>query len=394
MTSRHATDGGRRGIAPWIIVTVIATVVVVAATVGYLLIVRSDDNESAAANCTSHVTLPVAAGPGALPAISEAATAFDATNPVARSACLTTRVSAVPDSSTASTPVEQWKQEPDLAPAMWVTDSEAELLAVEATDSGLTAGRDTEPIAFSPVVLAVRSADDAAAAAVSWADLPEQTGPDGSITLPDGRRVILALPDPSANRATSYALQSVVSAGSPTGVPVDAAAVSAAGAELAALGLQDPASRQSTTLDALRQLAAGNATFTAVPVVESDLIDFSATTPGLVAVAPAGAAVGDAVWPVPLTASWVTPTLKDAAARFAAYLRSPAGGAAFTASGLRLTDDAPAASSASGASKEPTSASGPSSEPTSASGAAGQTSIPDAGGEVADALATAINGSG
>jgi hypothetical protein len=385
MTSRHATDGGRRGIAPWIIYTVIALVVVVAATVAYVLIVRSDDTESAASNCTSQVSLPVAAAPGALEAITAAATAFDATHPVARSACVTTAVAAVPENSPAATPVEQWKQDAGQAPTMWVADSEAELLAVEATDSGLTAGRDTEPIAYSPVVLAVRNADAAAAAALSWSDLPGQTGPAGTVTLPDGRRLILALPDPSANRATSYALQSVVAAGGPAGAAVDAAAVAAAGAELTALGGQDPASRQSTTKDALRQLATGNATFTAVPVVESDLTTFSASTPGLVAIAPQGATIGDTIWPVPLTASWVTPTLKDAAARFAAYLRSPAGSAAFVDSGLQLSTTAPAASSQSGTATGSATAAGDSSSPAT---------LPDAGAEVANALATAIGATG
>ena len=45
----------------------------------------------------------------------------------------------------------------------------------------------------------------------------------------------------------------------------------------------------------LTQLAAGNAGFTAVPVVESDLAAFTATTPGLTAVSPTGGTVGDAV---------------------------------------------------------------------------------------------------
>ena len=211
---------------------------------------------------------------------------------------------------------------------MWVADSEAELLAVEATDSGLTAGRDTEPIATSPVVLAVRSADAAAAAALSWQDLPAQTGPDGTVQLAADRHVVLALPNPSTNRATSYALQSVLAADAGTAdpaQPVDTAAVTAAGGRSRRSRRRRAGRQPATTEEALTQLAAGSAPFTAVPVVESDLTRFSVSTPGLTAVSPQGNAVGDAIWPVSLTASWVTPTLEDAAARFAAYLRSPAG---------------------------------------------------------------------
>lgn len=387
MTSRHGSDGGRRGIAPWIVVTTVAVVVVVAATVGYLFIVRADDNESAAANCTSQVTLPIAAAPGAEAAIAAAATSFDATGPVARSACVTTAVSDLADGTTNTSPVEQWKQNPGAAPAMWVADSEAELLAVEATDSGLTAGRDTEPIATSPVVLAVRSADASAAAALSWRDLPMQTGPDGTVQLTADRQVILALPNPSTNRATSYALQSVLAAGvapAEADKPVDTATVTARSADLAELGAGGPAGQPATTEEALTQLAAGSATFTAVPVVESDLTKFSVSTPGLTAVSPQGGAVGDAIWPVALTAGWVTPTLEDAAARFAAYLRSPAGTAALVDNGLQPADGA------SSGSNLPATSRSASASPSPSTASTAPISLPDAGAEVANALETAV----
>ena len=37
MTSRHASNGGRRGIAPWIIVTLIVVVLVGAGTAAYCM---------------------------------------------------------------------------------------------------------------------------------------------------------------------------------------------------------------------------------------------------------------------------------------------------------------------------------------------------------------------
>jgi hypothetical protein len=102
-----------------------------------------------------------------------------------------------------------------------------------------------------------------------------------------------------------------------------------------------------------------------------------AEPPGLTGISPAGHTVADAIYPVPLTASWVTPTLDDAAALFAAYLRTPGGQSAFTDHGLQLQQSATDAPSTSGSS-------------TVNGGSTQVELIPDAGGEVATALARAI----
>ena len=360
MTSRHSSQGGRRGIAPWIIVTVIAAVVVIAGTIGYLLIVNSDSNDEA--TCNSQVVLPVVSAPGAGEAITAAAVAFDATAPVARSACVSTTVTTAPAAETAQLLADGWPESSGAGPGVWVTDSEADLLTLEIADSALTAGRAIEPLATSPVVLAVKSADAAAveAAGLSWTSLPAASGPSGTLVLPGGKHLVVALPDPVTNRATNYALQSVLLGGEPDGT-IDAAAAAGSGPALTGLTAAVPSvgEQPDSTQDALTDLAAGTGTFTAVPVVASDLATFTATTPGLVAVSPSGMTVGDTVFAAPLTASWVTPTLDDASALFLAYLRGPGGDTAFTDHGFEL---------------------------------AGQSTdtAPDAGPEVAAALATAI----
>lgn len=401
MTSRHSSEGGRRGVAPWIIVTAVAVLVFAAGTTAYLLIV-GDDEEAASVTCGSQVELSVVTAPGAADAITAAATAFDATNPVARSACVSTTVSALPNAETVAALTAGWQQSTVPAPGMWVADSAGDLAALESTNSALTAGRDTRPMATSPVVLAVRTDDAAAvtAAGLSWQTLPTATGPNGSVILPSGEHLVLALPDPTTNRGTSAALQSVVAAR--TGGTVDAAGVSAAAADLAALAAAAPAvapvatepaaippasptpstadEQPATTQEALTQLAAGTSTFTAVPVVESELVAFSATTPGLTGISPSGSAVGDTVYAVPLTAAWVNPTLEDASALFLAYLRGPGGDQAFTDSGFVVagaassptTESAAATGSAQSGSVEPTEV------------------LPDAGPEIAAALAAAI----
>jgi hypothetical protein len=379
MTSRHGSEGGRRGIATWIPVTIVIVVLVAAATTAYLLIVNGSDDKAA---CDTQVTLPIVAAPGAAQALTAAVAAFDSTAPVARSACVTTTVTEMSGSAATTGLLNSWSGQASPPPAVWVPASAADLAELENADSALTAGRDQAPIASSPVVIAVRSAEADALTGLSWQDLSAATGPDGSVTLPSGQHLVLALPNPTINRATSYALQSVVAAGA--GGSVDPAAVAAAAPALQKIGAGGPNPPPTTTLEALTQLAAGNSDFTAVPVVASDLAEFSASTPGLIGISPSGATVGDEVYPVPLSAGWVSPTLDDAAALFLAYLRGPDGTVAFTENGLSVADSTTPSSL-------PTAASSATSAPTTAaSGTSSTTSLPDAGPQVASALAAAI----
>lgn len=335
MSSRHASDGARRGIAPWIIVTIVTALVVAAAVVGYVLVVRGGDDSAASNACTSEVILPVVASPGSSAAIIEAASAFDATNPVARSACVTTAVTTMPGADAELALAGGWTARSSPAPAVWVPDSEADLLALEKTSSALTAGRDPDPLATSPVVLAVRTGNAGAmsAAGLSWKSLPAATGPDGAVVLPSGDHLVVALPGPTNNRATGYALQSVVAAAG--GAPVTSSKVTAAAPLLTAVAAGGPVPQPALTQDALGALVAGKGGFTAVPVVHSDLQNFTAATAGLTAVSPSGATAGDAVYAAALTAAWVTPALDDAAALFLGYLRGTGGAAAFTKSGMQ-----------------------------------------------------------
>jgi hypothetical protein len=140
----------------------------------------------------------------------------------------------------------------------------------------------------------------------------------------------------------------------------------------------------TTTVQALNQL--GDDTggeFTGVPVVASDLAAFTATTPGLTAITPTGTPVGDTVYAVPLSASWVNPAMEEAGALFLAYLRGPEGQAAFTDHGLQV-----AGAGSPGPDPSGTNSSGqatPGAGPANSGGV-----IPDAGLEIAAALATAL----
>lgn len=361
MTSRHGSGTGGRRIAPWIIVTAIATVVFVGAVTAFVLITQDDEDK---ATCSGNVVLQVVVAPAAAPSIEAAAAAFDATAPVARSACVTTDVTTVPGSDTAAALAGGWVGEPSQPPALWFPDSAADLTALESTNSAMTAGRNSAPMAGSPVVLALSSADAGAvtAANLQWRDLPTAAGPSGTVTLPDGGKLIVALPDPTANAATSDALQSVVAglSGAPADAPIDPSAVAANAGPLAAISAGGPPVPPSTTFDALDDLAAGGAGFAAVPVVAADFAQVQGQHQGLTTVTLGGTTGGDQIFGVPITASWVDPTMDEAASTFLAYLRGSAGTQAFTDHGMQV-------------------------------GAAAAALLPDAGPAVASALATAVS---
>jgi hypothetical protein len=356
MTSRHGSGTGGRRVAPWIIVTIIAAVVFAGAVTAFLVITRDDEDQAA---CSSQVVLQVVVAPAAAPSIEAAAAAFDATAPVARSACVTTDVTTVPGPDAATALAGGWVGEPSQPPALWFPDSATDLATLESTDSAMTAGRNPDPMATSPVVLAMGSADASAvsAANLQWLDLPTAAGATEAVTLPNGGRLILALPDPTTNRATSDALQSVVAG--LTGAPVDPAAVAANAGPLAAVAAGGPAIQPTTTFDALDDLTSGGAGFAAVPVIAADFAQVQGQHQGLATVTVGGSTAGDQIFGVPITASWVDPTMNAAASAFLAYLRGSAGTQAFTDHGLQV-------------------------------GASTGVTLADAGPAVASALATAI----
>ena len=324
---RHASEDRSRRVAAWPIIVVVAALVLAGLAVGYFVILH---NSQKAAACSGSTVLPVAASPGAARAVNEAATAFNATTPVARSTCVTVTVNTVSGSVAEAALAAGWKDQKTPAPGLWVVDSAADVAALDASNSAMTAGHTTGNLATSPVVLAM--AKPAASGTVTWKGLAA-----GSAGGP-----VLAVPSPDVNRASNYALQSLVAAANSTST-VEAAAVTAAAPLFARLATAVP-SPPATTTAALTDLAGGTAGFTAVPVVESDLADFNAAhPPGLTAVYPTGATAGDEIMPVPLTAPWVTDAMSDAAAAFDAFLGDPQGIAIFTADNLRTTSAPPKA---------------------------------------------------
>lgn len=318
---RHASeDRRRRRPAAWLVIVVVAALVVAGLTVGYFIILNKDKGTTA--GCTGSTVLPVTAAPGSANAVSDAAVAFNATKPVARSTCVSVSVTAMPGAAAAAALAGGWQHQQSPAPGLWVVDSAADVATLDAANSAMTAGHTNSDLATSPVVLAMAKAP--AASVGSWQDVAGgRTGP------------VVAVPDPATNRASAYALESIAASGPVGGGGIDAAAVAAATPALLTLARSVP-TPPTTTTAALAELAAGTSTFTAVPVVESDLAAFNAANSAtLVASYPSGPTAGDDVLAVPITAGWVSDAMSDAAAAFDAYLGDPAGLAIIAKDGLR-----------------------------------------------------------
>jgi hypothetical protein len=326
---RHADEERGRGLAGWLIGAISAGLVMIVAIVGYIVVLNRA-NSADQAVCSSDVTLSILAGPGASPALSQAAGAYNKTKPVVRSACITAVVTTASDGAVLAGLTGRWPVKEMPSPGMWIPDSAASLSALDGVRPDLAAGHPTDPFAWSPVVLAMRTGDAAAAADVTWADLAA-AGPSGTAALPTGRHLILALPPVAGSRASSYALQSVV-AGTDPSVPVDTETIAAKTAVLKAID-KGHSGKAATTTEALTALAApasapsDSDAVTAVPVVEADLVRFDRQSVGddLTAVHPAGSTTGDALIAAPISASWTGRTITAAGSDFQAFLSDVAG---------------------------------------------------------------------
>lgn len=320
---RHIAVGRRRGVAGWPLAVLGLVVLLVAGTVVYFALLRKG-NAATATNCTGTVSLPVLASSGASPAARALSDAFNATSPQARSTCLTTSVTTLSAGDAGTALAAGWAGRSDPAPGVWITDDGSALAAVDRSDSELTAGRDADPIASSPVVLAMREADAARHPAPAWSKMAD--------ALTNGAGLQLVLPDPLSNRATAYALSSMMATSD--SAPTVAAAKKAVARLKALSGFRSDA---PTTGDALDQVAGSDA-MNAVPVTEADLAVYNnnSSAEQLTAVYPAGPTAGDDVFAVALSGGWMTPTLIDAATRFHAFARSADGQKILVAAHLRV----------------------------------------------------------
>ncbi len=325
---RHASAERRRSLAAWPIVVGVVVLLLVVATVGYIQFTKDDKNTAA---CSGTTVLRVVAAPGAAPAVQQAAQAFNATKPQARSTCVSVSVTTVPGPAAVTALAGGWRGQRTSPPGLWIADSTADVAALDASNPAMTAGHPTQGLASSPVVLAVRAA--LGEEPVSWASLAAGAG-----------GTTLGIGDPVTDRAAAAALQSLVRGASRTpaaGASIDTAAVSTAGPALAALKPGSSTVPASTDL-ALTELAGGKSRYRAVPVMESALATFNAAKgTSLTAVYPTGPTAGDELIPIPLTATWVTSAMSDAAAAFDGFLADAAGTKILTAAHLR-TSSAPA----------------------------------------------------
>lgn len=332
---RHQADDRRRGIAGWPIVATVAAVLLIAGTITYFTVLRSSDDD-ATPSCTGALTMPIVASAGSSSVSRMLSDAFNATQPSARSTCLNTTVVTLPAGQAAAALGSSWQGRPDPPPGVWVTDDVGSLLAVEQADGSVTAGRDRDPIASSPVVLAAHSADAAAVSGLIWRALSNQVGADGQAKGGNGEPLTVELLDPRTNRASAYALASMLAEGGKLPATVTSNPALAA--------FKDSVSQAPSTTEALGELTA-QATGRLVPVTEADLAAFNTTSgaPPLTAIYPSGPTAGDQIFVVPLGGQWMTPDLHDAATKFKTFVRSANGKAILGSGHLRVSGSTPGA---------------------------------------------------
>ena len=331
---RHVDDDRKRGVSGWLIGSVVTMVVVVGLIVGYFLFLNSDAGSGTVNTaCTGSVRIEVAAG-GSANAAQQAADAFNAGHPEARGSCITAHVTAVSSTQVAAGLLNGWSGRAQPEPAVWIPDNPADIGAVAAAAPTIVAGYNDTVLATSPVVLAVRAANQQSIPDdFRWSDILTAVSDDAPLTLADGTRLKLALGDPRLDRATGYALASVL-AEAPD-APVSVAAATAAAPKLASLTRQSAVSESTGGL--LGGLITGTASYTAVPVTEATLLDFNRTeTTPVAAIYPSGPTAGDALTAAVLAANWVNATENEGAAAFVAFLSGPAGTAALQDGGYRI----------------------------------------------------------
>lgn len=339
---RHGDDTRKRGLAGWLVATVVGVVVLLAGTVSYVVWLNSDSGSGTVdTSCTGRVTIEIAAGTAAA-AVQDVADAFNAGRPEARGSCLTAHVNAIDSTQVAAGLIRGWSGQANPEPAVWVPDNLADLASVAAVMPGLVAGVNDTPLAGSAVVLAVAPASAAGfTAGFSWADILTADIEGSPAVLADGSPVTLALGDPRVDRATGYALESMIATDPAS--PVTVEVVGGATPALAALTSWSAVS--ASTAGLLDDLARGSSTFNAVPVLEATLVAFNRAHGNILqAIYPSGPTAGEQLTAVGLSADWVDQTEVEGAAHFVDFLSSEGGAAPLMLAGLRVPgQQAPAA---------------------------------------------------
>lgn len=377
---RHGDDTRRRGVATWLVVTVVAVAVALVAGVAWIVFLGSDSGSGVVdTRCTGETRIEIVAG-GAAPGLEQVAAAFNATAPEARGNCLTAQVNAVASTQVAAALPDGWAGQPTPQPVVWIPDNPADVASVAAAAPTVVAGYNDTVLATSPVVLAV--ADGRAPASFpSWGDLLIAVAAGTAPTLADGSPLTLALGDPRLDPATGYALESMVAGGT---TAVTTADVDGATGALEALAGRSAISASATEL--LDDLAAGSPTFTAVPALEATVTGYNATAAGpLGVIHPAGPTAGDELTAVALSADWVDVTETEGAATFLDFLRSPAAAELLRQAGWRVPDTAAADTGASPAGSTTAPTDGPGTGPP-----VPVTTLAPADATVTDALAAAL----
>ncbi len=342
----------------WPIAAFVAVLLIAAGWLGWTWTHDNVTHRTAASpgTCRSgNESIQVAVTPSIAEAVGRVASDWARTNPVVADRCVTVAVSALDARSVLAGLLHGWNVDQlGPKPDAWIADSTlwTDQLATAAV------GDPPQSVATSPIVLALPP--DAAKAVIAtgaptFAALPGVVGEaDGwsAFGQPNWGPFTIALPDPSANAATTLALEAMLDPVTSQGQPqIDQDLLSSANVvqELAALAGSQPSPPTTSSHQALVSLGGADgiahAPFGAVPVAEVDLYERNLGIDGdlrplnvLDEVRLAGGTPFLDYPFTPLAGSWIDTNLVQAAESFRDFLLTAPEQAQLARSGFRVGD--------------------------------------------------------
>jgi Ca-activated chloride channel family protein len=343
--SRTRTRRTRLTIAPWIIISVVATVGLTGASAGWAWLVKP--------SCDGQVPITVVASPDHSKILSALAQAWTDTKPAVQGQCAAVEVVTKGSADVASSLSPAWEPRRDGArPDVWAPDSTAWTRYASARPAAAGMLPAQQPsVARSPIVLAMpRPMAEALGwpkKQIGWGDIAVDFGIGSRGWAKYGHsewgKFQAGMTDPVKSTPGLHALMAI------TDLDNDGKATDA---ELKkALAFSRTITRHAIDTDALfeqLQLAdeKGKAMeyVSAFPALERDISDYNASGPKVELAAvypPEGMADADHPYVV-LNALWVDPLRKQIANEFLGYVRGPKGRAAYAEAGFRGADRSPA----------------------------------------------------
>ncbi|GAB2667738.1 hypothetical protein GCM10027169_32020 [Gordonia jinhuaensis] len=358
MGRHRTTEPVRRGVSGRVWIALLALIVVIILVVVWVILGKRIDNQgdAAARECVSgDSTVTIVTDVSLASPLNAIAQSFNQTHPVVRDHCITVSIRPI-DPQTALQELASGWDEASMGPfpSAWIPAS-------SVWSSRLTAAAPTvvdgapESLVTSPVVLAMRGEDAAAAAGrISWADLPALQSDRAALRRVGmtGRSSLgLAMPAGAGTDATVLAAEGIAAGVTGTRAPLTRTDATRATPGVRTVLERAPTVADGTTSSAV--LAVGRRAggeIGAVPVIEQQLFSLTGANTSLdvTEVVPRGATPIADFPVIRLSGSQVTDDKADAIGSFVSFVRTREQMSILTGLGFRGPTPLPAATRAVG----------------------------------------------